>query len=363
VYGGHSKVQRLFRGFEETFFAEFGFLLPDLVWMPSTTMPEGTISLGIDAWSSLPAPIIVRGERVVDSLPEHLPVPGRPAVHPVTGARCAIVADAKKEELEKAGFDTWGPIDFVLLNVFSEVMPRAGRLLGIEDVEYQLARLNFQLIRSDTGPRTEAPSELVVAGQAPTLVDETLTRYSLGELTRVLRFLVSERLSMQNLGGILDRLLQYDTVPVESDTLVVLDSRLALRDGISEEGSEGHYEFLRKQLRSFLSYRFAWQENTVVAYLLDPDLEHDIAADLQARRGNGGTKLSESRIESFRDAVWDAVTALGPAPLGQVILTTPAARTGVREFLAPELPELPVLAYSELRPDVNVQPIARIAAD
>jgi type III secretory pathway component EscV len=46
-----------------------------------------------------------------------------------------------------------------------------------------------------------------------------------------------------------------------------------------------------------------------------------------------------------------------------VILTSEGVRPSVRRLLEPEFPDLPVLSYAELRPDVNVQPVARIPVE
>jgi hypothetical protein len=357
VYAVHERIQRLFRDFEETFFAQFGFQLPDLIWVPSPAMPQGQLVIRVDAWWGLPVPLVLRGERVVEATPEELESTDilRVAVHPITGVRCAVVDDPSKERLEEHGLITRGPIDWVVLNLFADLSAHAARLFGIEDIEHQLARLKYQLVRLGDADGDPA-SELVVDGPYPELVDATLAHYSLGDLTRILRAMVDERLSLQNLPGILERLLRYDTVPQRSESLLVLDNRLPLAPGTQEDWRTA-YAFLRRQLRSYLSYRFAWHENTVVAYLLEPELE---ASLVQGESSAQQENHSDDNGEAFRDAVWKELTFFGTAPSGQVILTTPTARATVRRLLETELPDLPVLAYGELRPDVNIQPIARI---
>jgi type III secretion protein V len=275
---------------------------------------------------------------------------------------CAIVK-GDKASFDAAGVTTWGPIDFVVLNVYAELAARPGRVLGMEEIEYQLARLRYQLVEitRDAGPRYE----FVVDGAYRDLVYAALARYSIGDLTRVARAFAEEGLSIRSLPEILDRLAQYDTVPLERDSLLLFDDRIAEANASlkSHKPAQRHYEYCRKQLKSYLSYKHSWAENTIVAYLLEPPLESR-APRLAAAVRTGGPRSSawEREAEVFRDAVWTELQFVGSGPMGQAILTTPAARAAVRALLAPELPDLPVLSYSELRPDLNVQPIARIGA-
>jgi hypothetical protein len=347
-------LQALFRGLERTFFARFGFLLPRFDWMTAPSLREGMMSIRIDTWSSPAVPLVMPGERLVvpdeatDAALERHAARGRPALHPVTGARCIIVP-GEKDTLEADGIDSWGPIDFVVLNIFAELTARADRLFGMEEVEHQLAWLRYS---ADVGVDGESRS-----WYSP-LVHAALAQYSLGDLTRILRAFVAEQLSIQNLPAILERLLQYDTVPLDQPELVLLDDRLPT-NGVGTTGSawSRYYEFVRKQLKSYLSDRHAWVENIVVAYVLEPDAEARILA---LEPGALRSRRAQREAEWFRDAVWEQVQLVAAKPAGQTVLTSAAARPIVRALLAEELPDLPVLSFSELRPDVNVQPIGKI---
>jgi flagellar biosynthesis component FlhA len=63
--------------------------------------------------------------------------------------------------------------------------------------------------------------------------------------------------------------------------------------------------------------------------------------------------VEDSRLEAVRDAVWSAFAAV-PVDTTRPIVTTTGARHAIRELLAPEFPDLPVLAYSELSPEVEL---------
>jgi type III secretory pathway component EscV len=346
-------VRASFRELEQMFFTQFGFQLPELTWMPTPSIQEGMLSVKLEEWTGLPIPLVPAGQRIVDAEPEGLPVRSLGAVvHPVTGASRAIVDRLAKRRLEDAGYVTRGPTDWIVANVFAEVAAHAEQLFGVEDLEYQLARLRYQLVRLDNG------EHVVVEGSYAHLVDTVLACYSLGDLTRVLRAMISEGLSIHSLPSILERLLEYDTVASDPGA-VVLDDRLPLAAG-TNGGWQATYASLRRGLRSYISHRFTWAENTVVAYLLEPELEARLATGIQRTHGIPAHPLPDEEAEAFRDAVWQELSSAGDAATRPVILTAEGVRASVRRLLEAELPDLPVLSYGELRPDVNVQPLARI---
>jgi FHIPEP family protein len=346
-------VRAPFRELEQMFFTQFGFQLPELTWVTTPSIPEGMLSVKLDESIGLPVPLIPTGQRVVDADPDKVTVPTLGvAIHPVTGAARAIVDRSNKRVLADAGYVTRGPIDWIIVNVFADAAAHAARLLGLEDVEYQLARLRFQLVRLEKGDH-------VVDGTYPALVDTVLARYTLGDLTRILRAMISEGLSIHNLPSILERLLEYETVSSDPAAAVVLDDRLPVVPG-SGNGWQAVYAAVRRGLRSYISHRFTWADNTVTAYVLEPELEARLAAGIQRTHGVPAHPLPDPEAEAFRDAVWHELGNAGTVPAGRVVLTTDGVRASVRRLLEAELPDLPVLSYAELRPDVTVQPLAQI---
>jgi FHIPEP family protein len=340
VYGEHvdESLRRLFREKEAEFFSTYGFVLPEFVWVPSPGMREGTVAIKIGEWWGLQAPMVPRGMRLVNATVKELgDVEAHAAIHPLTGAHCAVVSDEAKQKLENRGVVTWGPVDFVILIAHADVCRRPGRLLGMEEVEFQLAKLDG----------------LNGAGPASAVVRACLARRTLGDLTRVLRALVDERLSIRNLVGILERLIEFETVSVSDSELFVVDGRLPVPPGATP-GWQEYYAFVRRNLSPYLSHVHTWHDNTVVAYVIDPALEE------RAGRPEEDA-LPQEEIELVRDSIWAHLHGLSPSPAGQVVVTTTRARARIRALLAPEFPDLPVLARAELRPEVSIQQIGTIA--
>jgi len=120
-------------------------------------------------------------------------------------------------------------------------------------------------------------------------------------------------------------------------------------------------EFVRMGLKDLLMAKYTHGRDTLVACLVAPEIE----ARAEAMLTSPGTDDSEIAFdealqESLCDFAWKALGSARPAAPGVVILTGASARAGIREILAPELPDLAVISYSELRPGLNIQPVAKL---
>jgi FHIPEP family len=324
----------LFSDLEATFMSAFGLALPDLVWVPSPLLAEGTLVIAMDAWRSLPIPLVRPGERLVNVDPIALgDMSSRSTLHPLTGTACAIVDDAARNRLDSDGQTTWGPVDFVILNLVSELTRRTGRLLGLEEVEQGLAQLVDDTREGDD--------------RLNPVVWEALERYTLGELTRMFRAMLAERLSLANLRTVLEHIVQFDVVSLPDADLRLVDDRLPVnrQPSASDPAWPLVYAYLRRQLKPYLTREYTWWENTVLAYELSPRVENQI---------RDADSLREHDAEAVRDALWTALGQLAPTPFGQIVLTSSLARSAVRELLAAEFPDLPVVARYELKPDVSI---------
>jgi FHIPEP family len=336
--GLDSTAAAIFQNMENTFFLEFGFRLPDTVWVPSPELPRRSVAIRIDEWWAPPVTFPPHGWRLVNAHPDALTdLTAQPAVHPIFGTPGALIEDRveSKDRLEKSSVITWGPVDFVVLNLYGELTRHPDRLLGIEDVEYELARLE------------EFGYDGVVAA--------SLAHFSLGELTRIFRAALAEGISLRNLPAILERLVEFDVIRVPREGLKVLDDRLPItaEKGADSSGVAAHYRYLRRRLARTLSAQHVWYGNTLVAYELAPELDRRAASWL--------TKPpSGPEVTAFRDDVWRTIRLASRLRFGQVLITSDSARAGVRALLAPELPALTVLSRDEVAPEIEVSSLGTI---
>jgi hypothetical protein len=218
---------------------------------------------------------------------------------------------------------------------YQHLSSRADRLVGIEDVEYALVQLGDAV---------------------PELVSATLASLSLGDLTRALRALVEEHVPVRNLVALLERLLQYDSIPADAFSHVVLDDRLPVGGTDVELGWRVLLAFVRggTGLRSYFTNRYS-AGGAVQVIAADVDVERRALEAVAA--GSAGSEAGEA----IRDAVWRRVG--DPSGNLPILATTPAGRAALREILAPELPDQAVITPLELLPDARIEVIESVAAN
>ena len=153
-------------------------------------------------------------------------------------------------------------------------------------------------------------------------------------LTDVLRRLVEEQVSIRPLREILETLATH--VPAERDPVTLT-------------------ELVRAGLKRQITHRYA-EDGVLPVYLLDPAIEEAIRDAIQ-RTASGSylalpPDLAKEIIGAFR------------AECGQLetlVLTQADVRRFVRRLVEVELPDLTVLSYQELAPEVQVQPLGRVS--
>lgn len=155
-------------------------------------------------------------------------------------------------------------------------------------------------------------------------------------LTDVLRRLVEEGVSIRNLREILQTLAQV--APAERDPVVLT-------------------EHVRAGLRRQLTYRYTAGAPTLDAYLLSAEIETAVRESIQ--RTATGNYLAMDPVIS-RDIVAAMKKGIGGDGAAAVVVTQADVRRYVRRLVELELPDVAVLSFQELMPEVTVQPRARI---
>jgi type III secretion protein V len=163
---------------------------------------------------------------------------------------------------------------------------------------------------------------------------------SLTLLVDVLRRLVEERISVRDLRAILEALATV--AAFEKDPLNLT-------------------EFVRAQLRRPITFHLTHGAAHLGVHLLDPSIEDTIRRAVTRTPSGAFLTLapaaSRDVIAAVRRAVKEgSADAPGGAP---VVLTQPDIRRFVRKLLEAELPDLTVVSFAELLPEVSLRPLAK----
>jgi type III secretion protein V len=176
--------------------------------------------------------------------------------------------------------------------------------------------------------------------RAPDLVREATRLMPIQRLSDIFQRLVSEQISIRDLRGILEAVIEW--APKEKDVIMLV-------------------EYVRGALKRQISYHYASGQNILSAFLLDPALEETIRKSVRQTSVGAFLSLPPDVSKRFLDAVG---AALGKFAKGRgqkpVLLASIDIRRYLRRLVEAEYYELAVLSFQELTPEISVQPVDKI---
>ena len=251
-----------------------------------------------------------------------LNIPGEKTTNPANSNECAWIHVSHKNSAEQAGLTTWDAGGYIVLHLSSVLRKNASEFVGIQEVSNMLEQLEQAF---------------------PALVKETIPKViSHFQLTDILRRLVEEEISIRDLRSILQALAEWGQV--EHDTVMLT-------------------EYVRAALKRYISHKYTRGQNTLIVYLLDPQIEETIRSSIQHTSSGSYLALEPEITQELLGAVRKEIGNLPPTAQNPVVLTTMEIRRYFRKLVELEFPNLAVLSYQELSPDMNIQPIARISLE
>ena len=240
-------------------------------------------------------------------------------MNPANKTGCAILRGGVeiRQNCEKAGLTTWGPEAYLVLQVSSEIRQNAGAFMTMSLLGLYLAQLSQAF---------------------PDLVNEAERRFDRMTLTRILRLLLNEKLSIRDLRTILDSLLIVAGVTTaDFSKLIVFAPNTGFPCPVGEGHSfdnltaENYCECVRMMLKRYISHKYTRGGNTLVVYLL--------ASEIEGRLANVDTApFSISERNDLLDAIRYEIGTQSATAQNPVILTTANVRRQLYQTIRHDFP-------------------------
>jgi len=248
-------------------------------------------------------------------------VQGFEAINPATRQPAAWVPEGSKEMLEAAGLTTWDVPGYIILHLAAVLRRHAREFVGVQEVQTMLDQLEKAF---------------------PAIVKEVIPKVvNVLKLTDILGRLVEEEISIRDLRGILQAIAEQGQVEADSVMLT---------------------EHVRSSLKRYVSHKYARGTNTLVVYLLDPQIEDAVRGAIKRTSAGTHLALEPDIAQEIVQAVKNECGHLPPTAQRPVILTAMDIRRYVRKLLEYEFnPPFSVVSFQELSPELNIQPVARIS--
>ncbi|MFT3838004.1 MAG: type III secretion system export apparatus subunit SctV [Myxococcaceae bacterium] len=304
-------------------FVELGVRYPGVRARGNPNLPPGAYQIQINE-----VPVVTGqatlGHILVNDTVERLKlmnVQGFDAINPATRQPAAWVPEANKEMLESAGLTTWDVAGYIILHLAAVLRRYAREFVGVQEVQTMLDQLEKAF---------------------PTTVKEVVPKVvSVLKLTDILGRLVEEEISVRDLRGILQSIAEQGQI--ESDSVMLT-------------------EHVRSALKRYVSHKYARGTNTLIVYLLDPQIEEAVRGAIKRTSAGTHLALEPDIAQEIVQSVKNECGHLPPSAQRPVILTAMDIRRYVRKLLEYEFnPPFSVVSFQELSPELNIQPVARIS--
>lgn len=222
------------------------------------------------------------------------------------------------EVLKKGGIKYWNPLDVMVLHLSHFYKTHASEFMGIQEVR---AILEF------------------IEKSFPDLVKEVTRLVPLQKLTDIFRRLSQEQISIKDLRTILEALSEW--AQTEKDTVILT-------------------EYVRGALKRYISYKYSLGQSVLSVYLLDPEIEDMVRGAIKQTSAGSYLALDPDSVQLILHAMRTIIVPTPPEGQPPVLITGMDVRRFTRKLIEGDFPDLPVLSYQEIVPEVRIQPLGRV---
>ncbi|MGA2012392.1 MAG: flagellar biosynthesis protein FlhA [Solirubrobacteraceae bacterium] len=247
---------------------------------------------------------------------------GIPTTEPAFGLPAVWISDAQHSEAEALGYTVVDSESVIVTHLTETIRAHAAQLLTRQDARQLLDQL-------------KESNEAVVNEVVPDVL-------SLGEIQRVLQTLLSEGISIRDLGAIVE---------------AVGDKARITRDpGLLAE-------YARQALGRAITAPHVGAEQVLRAITLDPAIEQEVATSITQTTDGEFLALDPARAHALLGAVRSqSDNAAARGGLRPVLLCSARVRRHLRRLLESSVPHLSVCSYNEIAPGISVETIGVITA-
>jgi flagellar biosynthesis protein FlhA len=174
----------------------------------------------------------------------------------------------------------------------------------------------------------------------PALVEEVIpTQVKPGELQKVLQNLLRERVPVRDLETILETISDYSSRTKDLDVLT---------------------EYARNALARTISKQYVDEHDKLWCVTLDPAVEELINSNIERSERGIINSLPPNTSQQIVKRIGEKTAELTQSGHNPVLLCSPQIRSPVRRMIEAGLPQVAVLAYNEIVPEVAVEAIGLV---
>ncbi|HSI66873.1 MAG TPA: flagellar biosynthesis protein FlhA [Planococcus sp. (in: firmicutes)] len=243
-------------------------------------------------------------------------IEGIETIEPAFGMPALWVNDSMKEDAEMAGYAIVDPPSVVSTHLTEVIKRHAHELIGRQEVKSLIENM-----------REASPA--VVEELIPNLM-------TIGEVQKVLMKLLKEKVSIRNLLIILETLADYSSQTKDTDILT---------------------EYVRRSLSRQITLQYAPQSEALKVITAGASVEKKFADSVHRSDQGNYLSIDPETSQLIFQKISEQAAQLQQTGVQPILLTSPAIRIYMRQFIEGFAPDLPVLSYNELEPNIEIQSV------
>ncbi|KZE65887.1 flagellar biosynthesis protein FlhA [Fictibacillus phosphorivorans] len=243
-------------------------------------------------------------------------IQGIETMEPAFGLPAIWIGEEMKERAEFSGYTVVDPPSVVSTHLTEVIKKHAHELIGRQETKQLVDHLKESY---------------------PAIVEEvTPDALTIGEVQKVLSKLLRERISIRNLAVIFETLADFAKMTKDTDLLT---------------------EYVRQGLSRQISKSYTNENEPLHVITLGGSVEKKIADAVQQTEHGNYLSLDPHDSQSIFDSITRELESGRSFDQSVVLLCSPAVRMYVRQLIERYLPDVAVLSYNELEPELEVKSV------
>jgi flagellar biosynthesis protein FlhA len=313
------KLTDQIRALRKTLAGEFGFVMPSVRILDNMRLPTQGYAIRIKEMDTGAGEVRIGSLMAMDPRGGQVDIPGEHVREPAFGLPATWIDDSLKEEATFRGYTLVDPATVLTTHLTEILKDNMSDLLSYAEVQKLLREL---------GPEQKKLAEELIPGVI-----------TASTLQRVLQALLRERVSIRDLGTVLEGIAE---AAPHTASLTALT------------------EAVRVRLGRQLCWANRGEDGALPIVTLSPDWE---AAFADSLIGNGEEKqlaMAPSKLQDFIKNVREAFERAALAGDAAVLLTSPMVRPYVRSIIERFRGQTVVMSQSEVHPRARLRTVGMI---
>lgn len=241
---------------------------------------------------------------------------GIETVEPSFGLPALWIDESVKERAELSGYTVVDPPSVVATHLTELIKRHGHELIGRQETKMLVDNLRDNY---------------------PVLVDDLIPSVlAIGDVQKVLAKLLREKISIRDLVTIFETLADYGTYTKDPDILT---------------------EYVRQSLSRQITQQYSQVGETLKVITVGPNLEKKISESVQQSEQGSYLALDPVSTQTIYQRLSEQINRLLQSGQQPIVLTSPSIRMYLRQVTERTMQDIPVLSYSELEPNIEIQSV------